>query len=330
MTPDSVRRPHLVVLGMGGTIAATAARGGAGYVAGVLPISKLLPDVQGWLRVDGEQVCNTGSQAVRYADWVRLANRVQQLIDSTAVDGIVVTHGTDTLEETAYFLDLVIHGKVPVVLTGAMRPAHAPGADGMANLMAALAVAAAPRAPGRGVLVVMNEQIHEAWDVQKMATTGVHAFASPNCGPAGWVRGRDVGFFHAPSPRPLRVAGLSTPPPQAARVFVLYAHGDLDPSVVHAFVGLAPDGIVLAGVGDGNASEEVLTVLSEAAASGVTVVRASRTGSGRVIRNVEVDDDDRGFLVANYLSPQKARILLMLVLTQTRDRALLQHCFMLD
>lgn len=315
---------------MGGTIAATAARGGAGYVAGVLPISKLLPDVQGWLRVDGEQVCNTGSQNVTCADWIRLANRVQQLIDSTAVDGIVVTHGTDTLEETAYFLDLVVHGEVPVVLTGAMRPAHAAGADGMANLRDALAVAAAPHAAGRGVLVVMNEQIHEAWDVQKMATTGVHAFASSNCGPVGWVRGCDVGFFHAPSPRPLRVAGLSTLPAQAAKVLVLYAHGDLDPSVARAFVDLAPDGIVLAGVGDGNASEEVLAVLSEAAASGVTIVRASRTGSGRVIRNVEIDDDDRGFLAANYLSPQKARILLMLALTQTRDRALLQRCFMLD
>ncbi len=119
-------------------------------------------------------------------------------------------------------------------------------------------------------------------------------------------------------------------PAQAARVLVLYAHGDLDPSVARAFVDLAPDGIVLAGVGDGNASEEVLAVLSEAAASGVTIVRASRTGSGRVIRNVEIDDDGRGFLVANYLSPQKARILLMLALTQTRDRAVLQRCFMLD
>jgi L-asparaginase len=315
---------------MGGTIAAAAARGGAGYVAGVLPISELLPDAQGGVRVDGEQVCNTGSQAVTYADWVRLANRVQQLIDSAAVDGIVVTHGTDTLEETAYFLDLVIHGQVPVVLTGAMRPAYAPGADGMANLMAALAVAAAPCAAGREVLAVMNEQIHAAWDMQKMATTGVHAFASPNCGPAGWVRGRDVGFFHAPSPCPPRVAGLNPLPAQAARVFVLYAHGDLDPGVARALVDLVPDGIVLAGVGDGNTSEEVLAVLTEAAASGMTIVRASRTGSGRVIRNVEVDDDDRGFLVANYLSPQKARILLMLALTQTRDRGLLQRCFMLD
>jgi L-asparaginase len=325
--PDPVR-PRIAVLGTGGTIAGLPLQGGPGYRAGALSVQNILsalPDVDGWLQLHCEQLFNVGSQNIAYADWLRLAARVQTLADGETVDGIVITHGTDTLEETAYFLDQTLCCGIPVVLTGAMRPAHAVGADGPGNVLGALAVAASRQSAGRRVLVVMNEQIHSARDVQKTAATGVDAFASPNSGPAGWVQGRDLAYYSpAPSASAPMFGVLPETPP---RVFILHVHADADTAMVRACVGLEPDGIVMAGVGNGNAPDDVLAVLSKAAADGIAVVRASRTGSGRVVRNAEIDDDNEGFIVSGHLSPQKARIRLMLALTQSRDPAVLQTYF---
>src|SRR5690606_8116833 len=193
--PDS-RLPRICVLGTGGTIAGAAADG-LGYQSGRLSIESILaalPDVSASVELSVEQVANVGSQTINYAVWAALAHRVQALADSGEVDGIVVTHGTDTLEETAYFLSLTVRASLPIVITGAMRPAHALGADGAANVRQAIAVAAEPLAKEQGVLVVMNERIYAARDVQKITANGLAAFGAPNRGPVGRVQDVSVVF----------------------------------------------------------------------------------------------------------------------------------------
>jgi L-asparaginase len=349
--PDRARLPVIAVLATGGTIAgAQTPRQGVGYVAGAYDIATLLAAVPALATIAdlrAEQIANVGSQDMNHAVWHALAMRIVALAADPEIDGIVVTHGTDTLEETAYFLDLVIPPGKPLVLTGAMRPATALGADGPANLYAAVALAGHGQARGRGALVVMNDDIHEARGVQKVAAAGLAAFASPDRGPAGVMQaGRP--WFH-------RDLAASTPgmtflehatPPQAAssqenapwraadlpepalwpRVGIVYAHADVQADVIE-FMAERYQGLVLAGVGDGNAGATALRALARAAARGVAVVRASRTRRGRVARNVEVNDDALGFIAAGDLNPEKARVLLMLALMSGADRAVLCRCF---
>ncbi|MEO6959356.1 MAG: asparaginase [Burkholderiaceae bacterium] len=325
----SLGRPRIVVLGMGGTIAATAAIG-LKYQSGRRTVDQVLsglPDISDWAAITTEQIASVGSQSIDYGNWAALCQRIQDLAAGGQIDGIVVTHGTDTLEETAYFLWLTLQSKMPIVLTGAMRAPNALGADGIANLYHAIAVAASADAGGRGVLVVMNEQIHSARDVQKMASSGLDAFASPNRGPVGRVSGRTVGFFEAPRDLAcIKLSAINKARPPC--VFVLYSHGDLSLALVEAMLALKPDGIILAGVGNGNTTDAVLQALAGAAVHGVAIVRASRTGRGAVLRNIEVDDDHLGFIAAQDLNPQKARILLMLALRQTRDAGVIHSYFM--
>lgn len=327
----SLGLPRIAVLGMGGTIAATAAAG-LEYQSGRRTVDQVLsglPDIFDWAAITPEQVASVGSQSIDYGNWAALSQRVQDLVSGGQIDGVVVTHGTDTLEETAYFLSLTVRSEVPIVLTGAMRPPSAPGADGVANLYQAIAVAASPDARGRDVLVVMNEQIHGARDVQKMSSGGLDAFASPNRGPVGRVSGRAVNFFGGAAPQVSARITFSAvdevPPPS---VFVLYSHGDLSLALAEAMLALKPDGLVLAGVGNGNTTDVVLQALAHAASQGVAIVRATRAGRGAVLRNIEVDDDRLGFIAAQDLNPQKARILLMLALRQTRDVGVIQSYFM--
>jgi L-asparaginase len=314
---------------MGGTIAATAAPG-LKYQSGQRTVDQVLsglPQISDWVAITAEQVASVGSQSIGYGHWASLSQRIQDLAATGQIDGVVVTHGTDTLEETAYFLSLTLRPEIPVVLTGAMRAPNTLGADGIANIYDAIAVAASADAVGRGVLVVMNEQIHGARDVQKMAACGLDAFASPNRGPVGRVSGRAVSFFEAPRDRSgIHLSAKNGPP--APRVFILYSHGDLSLDLVRAMLALNPDGIVLAGVGNGNTTDAALQALAGAASRGVAVVRASRTGRGAVSRNVEIDDDHLGFIAGQDLNPQKARILLALALQQTRDTAVIQSYFM--
>jgi len=330
------RLPAIAVLATGGTIAGvqTGAASG-GYRAGSLPAEQLLaavPGVERLARLQAEQVASVGSQNISLAVWARLAERVAELCADPAVDGIVITHGTDTLEETAYFLSLVLPAAKPVVLVGAMRPATALGADGPANLYNAVALAADPQAADRGPLVLMNDEIHYARHVQKMSANGVAAFASPNGPRAGVMRaGRAVFTARPEGAGPI----FALPPagPDGVRdwpvVDIVYACTDLDGALID-FMASRARGIVLAGVGDGNASEAALQALARAAARGVAVVRATRTGAGWVGRNVEVDDDAHGFVAAGPVSPQKARVLLLLALSgpaRPADVAALQALF---
>lgn len=327
------RPPAIALLATGGTIAGAQSGSAAhAYRAGAVPVDQLLaavPGLERLARIQAEQVASVGSQNMTHAVWAALARRIEALCRDPAVDGIVVTHGTDTLEETAYFLSLVIRHDKPLVLVGAMRPATAPGADGPANLFHAVALAGCAAAKGRGPLVVMNEDIHYAREVQKIACAGVNAFASPNRGRAGVMRGSTASFFSRNDTLHSSASAFSLQALEAAgwpRVDVLHAGVGLDGELVD-FLAARSRGIVLAGVGDGNATDLALQALQRAAGAGVAVVRASRTGSGRVARNVEVDDDALGFIAAGELSPQKARILLMLGLSLTRDPAVLQEFF---
>lgn len=327
------RLPVIAVLATGGTIAgAQADTASHAYRAGALAVEQLLDAVPGLAQladIQAEQVASVGSQNMTHAVWAKLAQRIESLCQDPAVDGIVVTHGTDTLEETAYFLSLVIRHDKPLVLVGAMRPATAPGADGPANLFHAVALAGCEAARGRGPLVVMNEDIHYAREVQKVACAGVNAFASPNRGRAGVMRGAHAQFFSRNETVYGTASEFSIEMLNAVvwpRVDVVHAGVDMGSDVID-FLATKAQGLVLAGVGDGNATDVAMQALQRAAAQGVAVVRATRAGSGRVGRSVEVDDDAAGFIAAGELSPQKARILLMLGLLISANPDQLQEFF---
>jgi len=325
--------PVIAVLATGGTIAgAQADATAAGYKAGSFSVGDLLaavPQLAGLADIRAEQVANVGSQNMTHDVWRALAQRVDALCADASVAGIVITHGTDTLEETAYFLSLVIQHDKPVVLVGAMRPATALGAEGPANLYNAVALARHPDARGRGPLVVMNEDVHYAREIQKIASAGISAFASPNRGRAGVMHGGVPCFYSRNTTTHTAQSEFSLALLEKAgwpRVDIVYAHANLQADVI-AFIAGKADGIVLAGVGDGNATDLAVEALTRAAADGVAVVRSSRTGSGLVARDVELDDAALGFAAARDLNPQKARILLMLALCITRDPAAVQGYF---
>lgn len=325
--------PVIAVLATGGTIAGAQANAtAAGYKAGSFSVNDLLdavPQLAGLAEIRAEQVANVGSQNMTHAVWRALAERVDTLCRDASVAGIVITHGTDTLEETAYFLSLVIRHDKPVVLVGAMRPATALGAEGPANLYNAVALARHPDARGRGPLVVMNEDVHYAREIQKIASAGLCAFASPNRGRAGVMHGGVPFFYSRNTTTHTDKSEFSLALLEKAgwpRVDIVYAYANLQADLID-FLADTADGIVLAGVGDGNATDLAIEGLGRAAANGVAVVRSSRTGSGFVARDVELDDARLGFVAARDLNPQKARILLMLGLSLTRDPAALQDLF---
>jgi L-asparaginase len=326
-------KPKIVILATGGTIAgAQKSSSEVGYKSGSFSVDDLIKAVPGLDKLadlSGEQVANIGSQTMNHEVWLKLAKRVNEVLAGDA-DGVVITHGTDTMEETAYFLSLVVKSDKPVVLVGSMRPATAISADGPANLYDGVAVAANPGARGLGPLVVLNADIHYAHEAQKMNTTELNTFHSPNRGRAGVVNTGNVHWFSKNTTRQttkseFSVDGKGTN--DLPRVDIVYSYANLGPDVVDFMVKQGVKGIVLAGVGDGNSTDAVIAALAEAAKKGVVVVRSSRTGSGLVVRNVEVDDDKLGFVAAMELSPPKARVLLMLGLTKTSDIKRLQDMF---
>ena len=326
--------PKIKVLATGGTIAgAQATQADAGYKSGAFSVDDLIkavPQLKNIAEMSGEQVANIGSQTMNYEVWLKLAARVNEVLQSDDVDGVVITHGTDTMEETAYFLSLVVKSDKPVVLVGSMRPATAISADGPINLYNAVALAGSPQAKGRGPLVVLNDTIHYAREAQKMHTTHMDTFESPNRGIAGVMNTGKANFYSYISTRHTTNSEFSIEGLTAAnmpRVVVVYSYVNLGGEIIDALVANGVKGIVLAGVGDGNTTDAALAALARAAQKGVAVVRCSRTGSGIVDRNVEVNDDKLGLIAGMELSPQKARILLTLGLTKTSDVKRLQQFF---
>lgn len=334
VAPAAWALPKIKILATGGTIAgAQATQADAGYKSGTFSVDDLIkavPQMTNVAVLSGEQVANIGSQTMNHEVWLKLAARCNELLKQNDVDGIVITHGTDTMEETGYFLSLVVKSAKPVVLVGSMRPATAISADGPINLYNAVALAGNPDAKGRGPLVILNDTIHYAREAQKMHTTRMDTFHSPNRGIAGMMNTGKAFFYSKNDTRlgpnsEFSVAGKGTN--DLPRVEIVYSYANLGPDVVDFLVKQGVQGIVLAGVGDGNSTDAVIAALGEAAKKGVAVVRSSRVGSGVVDRNVEINDDKMGFIAGMELSPQKARILLMLGLTKTGEAKKLQQYF---
>jgi L-asparaginase len=314
----AVKLPRILVLATGGTIAGQAdPRATGAYKSGQITGEQLVQSVPGLdklAQLSAEQISSIGSQDMNDKVWFALAHRIQQAFDKNEADGVVVTHGTDTLEETAFFLDNVLHADKPVVLVGSMRPATAVSADGPGNLYEAIQVAADPRSRGRGVMAVLDDKIQSARSVTKTNTTSVETFNSPNGGPIGYVDSAGGIRFMA-QPSGLKRATYELPAnDQLPRVEIVYSHANMDAIPIEDAISHGAKGIVLAGVGDGNTSKQALDALEQAAKKGIVIVRSTRVRSGFVTRNVEVDDDKNGFVVSEDLNPQKARVLLQLLI----------------
>jgi L-asparaginase len=324
--------PNVRMIATGGTIAGAQADAGSyGYKSGAYDVDTLVdavPNLDKLAAISGEQVVNIGSQDMNDEVWLKLAKSVAAAQADGDVDAIVIMHGTDTLEETSYFLSLVTQGTKPVVMVGSMRPATAISADGPGNIYNAVAVAISPEAAGKGTLVSLNDEFHYARNVVKTNTTSLQTFESVNRGPAGLVHTGTVEWFEPMNKKlgaatGLSVAGLDKLP----RVDVIYAHANMSADLIEAAIKNGAQGIVVAGVGDGNMTAPALETLKKAAAKGVVVVRSTRLPEGLVLRNNEVNDDEMGFVASGELNPAKSRVLLQLALTQTRDPKRIQEMF---
>ncbi|SAK58467.1 L-asparaginase II [Caballeronia arationis] len=332
MTTSNNTLPRIAVLATGGTIAGQAgdASKTAGYKAGVVGVDKLLeavPALSQVARIHAEQVASIDSKDMSIALWVTLAARINELLANDDIDGVVVTHGTDTLEETAYLLHLTVKSDKPVVLTAAMRPSSALSADGPLNLLNAVTVAAHASAAKQGVLVAFNNQIHCARDVTKTSTYAVDAFRSPEIGALGWVQDGRVEFQRAALRRHTSQSqfDLSNALP-AVEIVASYAGASR--AAIDAFVATGVRGLVIAGTGNGSIHASLAQALADAAKKGVAVVRSSRVGSGHVMRNGAASDDALGSVSAGTLNPYKARVLLMLALAAgIADPAAIQQLF---
>ncbi|HEV7663454.1 MAG TPA: asparaginase [Chloroflexota bacterium] len=267
------------------------------------------------------------SHALLDSDWLELARTLQGLFDRDEADGAVVTHGTNTLEETAYFLHLVLKTDRPIVVVGSMRPASGLSADGDLNLVNAVRAAADPASVGRGVLVVLNDTIHSARDVTKTATFRLETFQARDLGPLGYADadGRVI-YYHRPERQhtlstDIDVRGLDRLP----RVDVTVSSVGADATAIDAFVAAGARGLVSAGTGAGRPTPAEDVALDRAAANGVVVCQSTRTGSGRVVRSPQLTA--RGFVAADNLTPWKARVLLSLALTRTSEPDEIQRYF---
>jgi L-asparaginase len=326
------RKPNVVILATGGTIAGAAATGTqAGYTSGAVSIDTMVaavPGITNLAMIKGEQISNVGSQDMSFEIMLKVAKRINELARSNDVDGIVITHGTDTMEETAFFLNLTVKTDKPVVMVGSMRPSTAVSADGPLNLYNAVGVAADPKAKGRGVLVVMNDWIHAAHSLTKTSTTAVQTFMSPLRGLVGIASYGHNDFYTTPAWKHTTQSEFDvTQVSGVPRVDIIFASADMSPDLIDAAAANGAKGIVIAGVGNGNLNKAAVTAAANAVRKGVVVVRSSRVAVGSVGRNVELNDDELGFIASDELNPQKSRILLTLALLKDRNPKELQTLF---
>ncbi len=325
-------KPTIIILATGGTIAGAAATGTqAGYTSGQVTIDAMINGVPGLTdlaTLKGEQISNVGSQDMSFEIMMKLAKRIAELDKDNTVNGVVITHGTDTMEETAYFLNLVTHTEKPMVLVGSMRPSTAVSADGPLNLYNAVAVAGDPNARNRGVLLVMNDWIHSAQTLTKVSTTAVQTFMSPIRGLIGTTAYGVNEYYRYPHNKygaksEFNVEGATKLP----RVDIIYADADMPADLIDASVNLGAKGIVIAGVGNGNMPKSCLDACARAAKKGVIVVRSTRVTTGNVGRNVECNDDEMGTVASYDLNPQKSRVLLSVALLKPRKADEIQKLF---
>ena len=326
------QKPNIHILATGGTIAGTGASATqTNYTAGQVAIGTLLdavPEIKNIANVTGEQIVRIGSQDMNDEVWLTLAKRINELLKRSDVDGIVITHGTDTMEETAFFLNLTVKSDKPVVLVGAMRPSTALSADGPLNLYNAVVVAGAKESKGKGVLVAMNGIILGAHSVLKMNTVDVQTFQAPNSGPLGYIFNGKA-FYNM---EPLKthttrsvfdVTNLNSLP----KVGIVYSYSNIEADMVDPMLSNGYKGIIHAGVGNGNIHKNIFPVLEKARKQGIQVVRSSRVPTGPTTLDAEVDDVKYQFIASQELNPQKSRVLLMLALTKTNDWKEIQNYF---
>ena len=325
-------KPNIVVLATGGTIAGAGASAvnSATYTAAKVPVDKLLaglPELSNIANVKGEQVFQIASESFTNKELLALAQRVNALAKQSDVDGIVITHGTDTLEETAFFLNLVVPTDKPIVVVGSMRPGTAISADGALNLLGAVATAASKDSAGKGVLVSMNDDIHTARDVGKLTNIKTNAFSSP-WGPLGMVVEGKTYWFRAPVKRHTTGSEFNIEQiTELPAVDIVYGYGNVPTTAVEALDKAGAKAIVHAGTGNGSVADRVVPKLKELRDKGTIIVRSSRVPSGFVLRNAEQPDDKYDWVVAHDLNPQKARLLAAVALTKTQDTKELQRIF---
>lgn len=327
------QKPRLHILATGGTIAgAGVSATTSNYTAGQLAIGTLLdavPQINDLAEVTGEQIVNIGSQDMSDEVWLTLAHRINELFDNDETDAVVITHGTDTMEETAFFLILTIRQPKPVVLVGSMRSSTAMSADGPLNLYNAAVTACSPESAGRGVLVVMNGQILDAATITKTHTLDVATFKALNAGPIGYVYNREAhyvmnsGLPKAEQRIVFDVSNATTLP----KVGIVYSYSNVEADMVEPMLENGYQGIVHAGVGNGNIHKNLFPVLQKARQNNILVVRSSRLPSGPTTLDNEVDDNANQFVASQTLNPQKARILLQLAILSGADWQKTQEYF---
>jgi len=271
---------------------------------------------------------NLPSSAISIADWLELTSTIDALVRTHApVEGVVITHGTSTLEETAYFLHLTLKSDCALVMTGSHRPLGAVGSDAIPNLMSAVRVATSPDARGQGVLVVLSDEIHSAREVTKSSSSHAVPFRTPELGMLGVLDAAGAVAFYRRTTRkhtvdtPFDLSGISDLP----RVDIVYSHIGSDGTAVSAFVAAGARGIVSAGFPPDLPTRAERAQLEKAREAGIVIVQCSRAGSGKIARRSSLRE--RGIVTADNLTPQKARILTMLALSQTRDPATIQEFF---
>lgn len=325
---------NIVILATGGTIAGVSrsVTDTANYQPAILPIEAITKEIAGPVQkianISSEQIAQIDSAEMTHQIWLTLANRINALLSSPQIDGVVVTHGTDTLEETAYFLNLVVKSNKPVVMVGAMRPASALSSDGPMNLYNAIVLAASREASGKGVLVTLNNSINSSREVTKTNTSLQDSFKAPELGYLGYLIEGEPHFYREPTRKhtymsEFTIDGLTDLPP----VEIIYGHVGNISALAQAAVAAGVKGLVYAGLGNGNMSKMMKNTFMNIQEQGVIVVRSTRVSSGIVTRNGADNDDLRDFIVSDTLNPQKSSILLALALTKTKDRAAIQRMF---
>lgn len=325
-------KANVVVLATGGTIAGAGAStvNSATYTAAKVPVDKLLaglPELAQVANVRGEQVFQIASESFTNDNLLTLAKRVSALVKQGDVDGVVITHGTDTLAETAYFLSLVVHTDKPIAVVGSMRPGTALSADGALNLLNAVSVAGSKDARGKGVFVTMNDEINTARDVNKDINVQTSAFKS-QWGPLGMVvEGKNYWFRNLAKRHTNNSEFNIDNITQLPQVDIVYAYGNVQATAVNALVAAGSKAIIHAGTGNGSVADRMVKPLQDARAKGVVIVRSARVPYGIVLRNAEQPDDKYDWVVAHDMRPEKARILTMLALAKGADTKTLQRMF---
>lgn len=311
---DAAGKPKIVVLATGGTIAGVGEAGKtAGYKPGSLTAEELLaavPELANVAEIEAIQVCNVNSDDITAEVWLTLASTINEMAQDPEIKGFVITHGTDTMEETAYFLNLTVKTDKPVVLTGSMRPATSISADGPMNLYESVCVAASDDAAGKGVLIVFSDRIYAARTAAKTSTYSVTALAAGETGSIGIVRDEMVYLYESPSRKhttasEFDISGLTALP----KVSILYFSVDADPELLR-YAAEHSDGLVIAGAGAGEFSEKWIEIIRGLT---IPVVISSRIDDGVITRDNLLCENT---VAANNLSPQKAAVLLRLALTE--------------